>query len=146
MARILVATDGSDLSITAAQRALPLLRDDHEITVLAVAPHPLGGALIAGPEGAGFAPAPQASAEIEEAIAQESERHAERTAEALGVPVTKRVERGDPRLVICRVAEEGFDLIVIGSHGSGLLKRVLLGSVSTHVVHHAPCPVLMVRN
>jgi nucleotide-binding universal stress UspA family protein len=56
------------------------------------------------------------------------------------------VVHGDPAIEICRVAEEGqFDLVVIGSHGSGFLKRVLLGSVSHHVLHHAPCPVLVVR-
>ena len=57
-----------------------------------------------------------------------------------------RIERGDPGVVICEVAEEGgFDLIVVGSHGHGLLKRMLIGSVSTHVLHRAPCPVLVVR-
>jgi nucleotide-binding universal stress UspA family protein len=146
MARVLIATDGSDFSIQAAQRALPLLREDPQITVLAVAPRPLGGNLMAGPEGAGFAPAPQTTAEIEQMMGEEAQGHVDRMAEALGVPVAARVERGDARLVICQVAEEGFDLIVIGSHGSGLIKRVLLGSVSHHVLHHAPCPVLVVRS
>ena len=65
---------------------------------------------------------------------------------ALGRPAERRVVHGDPAIEICRVAEEGrFDLVVIGSHGSGFLKQVLLGSVSHHVLHHAPCPVLVVR-
>lgn len=145
MARVLIATDGSDFSIQAAQRVLPLLRDDHEITVLSVAPRPVGGTLMAGPEGAGFAPSPQMTEELEEAISREAQANVDRTAEALGLSVTKRVEHGDPRLVICDVAAEGYDLLVIGSHGSGLLKRVLLGSVSNHVVHHSPVPVVMVR-
>lgn len=146
MARVLIATDGSDFSINAAKRALPLLKEDHDITVLAVAPHPLGGTLIAGPEGAGFAPAPQVNQEIEEAVGREAQGHVDRAAEALGVSVDKRVERGDARLVICDVAGEGFDLVIIGSHGTGLFKRMLLGSVSHHVLHHAPCPVLVVRD
>jgi nucleotide-binding universal stress UspA family protein len=37
------------------------------------------------------------------------------------------------------------DLIVIGSHGRGGLKRVLLGSVAEAVMRNAPCPVLVVR-
>ena len=40
---------------------------------------------------------------------------------------------------------EQFDVIVVGSHGRGFVKRVVLGSVSHHVLQHAPCPVLVVR-
>jgi nucleotide-binding universal stress UspA family protein len=36
-------------------------------------------------------------------------------------------------------------MIVVGSHGHHALADVLLGSVSNHVVHHSPCPVLVVR-
>ena len=47
---------------------------------------------------------------------------------------------------ICRKASE-FDaqLIVVGSHGWGPARRLLSGSVSTGLVHSAPCPVLVVR-
>lgn len=56
-----------------------------------------------------------------------------------------RVEHGRPGPVICQIAgDEVFDLIVIGSHGAGVIERVLLGSVSHHVVDHARCPVLVV--
>ena len=37
------------------------------------------------------------------------------------------------------------DLIVVGSRGEGAVKRALHGSVSTKVLHHAPCSVLVVR-
>lgn len=40
--------------------------------------------------------------------------------------------------------EIGADLLVAGSRGYGPVRRVLLGSVSTHLAHHAPCPVLVV--
>lgn len=36
------------------------------------------------------------------------------------------------------------DMIVVGSRGAGGLKKVLLGSVSSHVVHHGHCPVVIV--
>lgn len=37
------------------------------------------------------------------------------------------------------------DLVVVGSRGLSVAKRILLGSVSTAIVTHAPCPVLVVR-
>jgi nucleotide-binding universal stress UspA family protein len=47
---------------------------------------------------------------------------------------------------ICQVAaEHDAQLIVVGSHGWGAARRFLSGSVSTGLVHSAPCPVLVVR-
>jgi nucleotide-binding universal stress UspA family protein len=37
------------------------------------------------------------------------------------------------------------DLLVVGSHGSGVLKELLLGSVSNYCAHHSTCPVVLVR-
>jgi nucleotide-binding universal stress UspA family protein len=48
---------------------------------------------------------------------------------------------------ICRVASErDAQLIVVGSHGWGAARRLFSGSVSTGLVHSAPCPVLVVRS
>ncbi len=47
---------------------------------------------------------------------------------------------------ICRIAgERHAQLVVVGSHGWGAARRFLSGSVSTGLVHSAPCPVLVVR-
>jgi nucleotide-binding universal stress UspA family protein len=61
--------------------------------------------------------------------------------------IDKRIEVGKPEQTICDVAREvGADVIVVGSHGRTGLGRLLIGSVSEHVVRHAPCPVLVVRH
>jgi nucleotide-binding universal stress UspA family protein len=53
---------------------------------------------------------------------------------------------GNPADVIVQEAEDsGADLIVVGTRGHNAARRVLLGSVSTNVVHHATVDVLVVR-
>lgn len=63
-----------------------------------------------------------------------------------GYAPTTSVVQGEPRGKIVDVASRWkADMIVIGSHGHRGLKRLLLGSVSDAVVHHAHCSVLVVR-
>jgi nucleotide-binding universal stress UspA family protein len=63
-----------------------------------------------------------------------------------GIEVSFLVWTGDPGDVIVDAAEaEHADMVLVGSHGRGVVGRFLLGSVSEHVVRHAPCPVLVVR-
>ena len=63
-----------------------------------------------------------------------------------GVPaeVEKRLVEGDPAESLVTEAEDA-DLVVVGSRGRGGLTSALLGSVSGHVVHHAGCPVVVVK-
>jgi nucleotide-binding universal stress UspA family protein len=72
--------------------------------------------------------------------------------EELQPPVTpilwgeRLVRLGRPAQVIADVAAElAVDLIVIGSHGFGVLDRVL-GTTAARVVNHATCSVLVVRS
>ena len=60
--------------------------------------------------------------------------------------ITTTVIDGSPKSVILKEAERfGADLIVVGSHGSGAVKRFLLGSVPQAVALHAKCSVEIVR-
>ncbi|KAL1545589.1 universal stress protein in QAH/OAS sulfhydrylase 3'region-like [Salvia divinorum] len=62
------------------------------------------------------------------------------------VHINTSIIEGDPKEMICGVAEQmKVDLIVIGSRGFGKIKRALMGSVSNYVIHHAKCPVLVVK-
>lgn len=63
------------------------------------------------------------------------------------VTVTCEVLFGSPESRIVETAETSHtDLIVLGSHGYSRWERLLLGSVSNSVVHHAHCSVLVVRS
>jgi nucleotide-binding universal stress UspA family protein len=54
------------------------------------------------------------------------------------------VVEGNPAQALLDLAK-GADLLVVGSRGHGGFTGALLGSVSQHIVHHAPCPVVVVR-
>jgi nucleotide-binding universal stress UspA family protein len=62
------------------------------------------------------------------------------------LPVTTSVLEGVPKSLIVDEAEAWkADLIVLGAHGTGPVKRFFLGSVSQAVALRAPCSVLIVR-
>lgn len=62
------------------------------------------------------------------------------------IKVITSSETGSPSITIIDFADKiKADLIVIGSRGLGLVKGVLLGSVSQYVVEHASCPTLVVK-
>lgn len=73
---------------------------------------------------------------------------AKKLAKAEGVDAhTKMSEAiGTPTHEILRVLEKGnFDLVVVGAKGHSRFRDLLIGSVSDAIVHHASCPVLVVR-
>ncbi len=54
---------------------------------------------------------------------------------------------GDPSDAILDAAERfDADLVIVGSRGEGVVKRAIHGSVSTKVVHHSPCSIMVVRD
>lgn len=69
---------------------------------------------------------------------------AEMSATDSEVPVRPQVIHGHPAQVLLDAAD-GADLLVVGSRGHGGFTEVLLGSVGQHCVHHAPCPVVIIR-
>jgi nucleotide-binding universal stress UspA family protein len=62
------------------------------------------------------------------------------------INISKKLVNGRPADKIIEIANEGnFDLIIIGSRGTGGIKEFFLGSVSDRVADEARCPVLLVK-
>lgn len=146
--RILIGTDGSEDALAAARRGLELFAPNATVDLICVAEAP--AIMHAGME-SGFAGGIATQEQIDAAwsdVIADATNALERTASALGsTKVETHVERGAPGAVLCERAESlGSDVVVVGSRGRGAIRRVLLGSVSTYVVHNAPCPVLVVRS
>ncbi|GAA2310419.1 universal stress protein [Nonomuraea roseoviolacea subsp. roseoviolacea] len=76
-------------------------------------------------------------AALKAALAEWRERH-------LDVPVVEEVVQGHPVAVLLQAAKAA-DLLVVGSRGHGTFAGLLLGSVSQAMLHHAPCPLAVVR-
>jgi len=100
--------------------------------------------------GAGEVAAADAVARLTEEQQKYHKEIADRAATRLrkaGLTVDARTVTADPRAALLDATRfEQVDLIVVGSHGRTGIKKLLLGSVASHVVTHAPCSVLVVRN
>ncbi|GAA5796953.1 hypothetical protein HPULCUR_002331 [Helicostylum pulchrum] len=60
--------------------------------------------------------------------------------------IQSEILRGDPKESVidyCRIAKPKF--LITGSRGLGAIKRAVMGSVSSHLAKHCPCPVLVVK-
>ena len=143
-----MATDGSDSAIDAARRSVDLLRPGGQVTLVMVIPEyedPMEDA--GGIEGPAIS-YEKADKDWKKATAQ-GQSALDRTAAVLGPDVEVRLVPDDETTgaAIVRVAHEmNADVLVIGSSGKGWVSRLFGGSVSDYVVHHAPCPVMLIRH
>jgi nucleotide-binding universal stress UspA family protein len=146
--KILFATDGAKQSDAAIEMLKNLaLNPGDEIKIVSVVDMAVPMAIdIYG----GYLPD---SSELEKTARENATKLLERTADRIksnfegkDLVVTSEVLFGSPESRIVETAEAIHpDLIVLGSHGYSRWERLLLGSVSDSVVHHAPCSVLIVR-
>jgi len=139
--RIVAGTDGSPSSVMAlrwAIRQAELTGATVDAVIAWHYPAPTGGY--------GFAPTGMATS-------FDFKKNAEKVvAEAISaasgpdshVPVRALVVEGNAARVLID-ASDGADLIVVGSRGHGGFTEALLGSVGQHCVHHARCPVVLIR-
>ena len=150
--KILVTSDGSAMCEQAFPHVAQLAAEDAEVVLLTVTDsfeRVLAQTSLA--DELGGPTAVTAATDSVEAQRVEAERYIEQQSaelKALGLAnVTGRIESGSAGDEIVRAAsEEGFDLIVMATHGRSGWKRALLGSVADHVLRHSPgVPVLLVH-
>lgn len=145
--KILLAIDGSADSAAAveevAQRPWPR---QSEIKVITAAEMPL----MVGMEP--WVPSQEYFDQVEKAVREAAQAVIDaaleklKTIEDKTLKISSETIQGSPREAIVEESERwGADLIVMGSRGLGAFNRLLLGSVSSAVVHHAKCSVEIIR-
>jgi len=63
-----------------------------------------------------------------------------------GIDIKTVLLQGNPAPVILDYSKkENFDLVIMGSRGMGKFKELIIGSVSSKIVHHSPCAIMIIR-
>ncbi|NPV26362.1 MAG: universal stress protein [Firmicutes bacterium] len=136
--KILVAVDDSPIAKKGVQIALDLAaKYEGSICALTVVPLPDYSATVG---------------EVNEAQSEGQLRgerilsQVKRMAENQGIEIGTKVLFGHPAdKIVAYAIEKGFDVLVIGYKGVSGIERFLLGSVSSKVIHHSPCTVILVK-
>ena len=139
--KILLAVDGSPTSDNAARYLIGMIeqRGPMEVHVVNVPPPVTYLELLTSTK-----------QELIDLWSQRAGREASESARSLldkaGIPYTLHIVAGYPGETIVRVAkEEACDLIVMGTRGMSAIPNLVLGSVSTRVIHLADVPVTLVK-
>ncbi len=147
--KILLAVDGSECSANAVHEvATRPWRDGTELKILSVVarpvPFPVPDPFLVL-EGARHVWMKEERERLETFVEEmRTSVHSSKSGEDLNIET--EVIEGSPKEVIVEEAEKwGADLIVVGCHGYGNVKKFMLGSVSQAVAAHAPCSVEIVR-
>jgi nucleotide-binding universal stress UspA family protein len=142
--RILISTDGSEFSRAAVEKCFQIIVEPEKTAIKIVS-------VFEVIEPMDISISPEFSQELESAARKKAEEFAEQAAARVKerfpqVDLTTQVSLGAPDERLIEAAKEwAADLIIIGSHGRGFWGRMLLGSITDSLVHHAPCSVLVVR-
>jgi nucleotide-binding universal stress UspA family protein len=143
---VLLCTDGSHHALQALSAGLDLIGRDHELVLVTVVDRPEEASLV----GSGHVGPDMTVEEYDDQVVRvrEAADYAieEAQSELLLVGAKVYVLSGHPGEEICQLAGElSARAVVLGSRGRGGLKRLLLGSISDHVVRHAPCSVVVTK-
>ncbi|MBV8562954.1 MAG: universal stress protein, partial [Actinobacteria bacterium] len=142
---ILFATDGSPSAAAAQTEAFELAKLMEAPLVVVSVVHPVLPTV--GYSAYGYSNLVAELADAEKHRVEDLLRHVGDAAKELGIACTTVAASGPTVDAIVAVAEERHArMLVVGSHGWGLGGRFVHGSVSTALLHAAPCPVLVVRS
>jgi nucleotide-binding universal stress UspA family protein len=146
--RILVAVDGSDTSLKAADYAITLAKNNDnneaEIFVINIIDiPPMFKMLPSDTRKQLIRIGRQQATQIFDTIEQMAKRHDVRTNKFNTEMVETSMSAADE--IIRYAKEKGVDLIVVGTKGRSGMTKALLGSVASKVVTYSPCSVLVVR-
>lgn len=138
--KIVVGNDGSDYSIEAVKLAAEIAKAlGSKLDVVHVSHLPVTF----------YAAAFETPIDLQEqmdSLKNEAEKRARGALSEVGVEGNFITLDGNPADALVEYAEKvKAGLLVVGSRGAGAIERFLLGSISNRVVHHAHCPVLVVR-
>lgn len=138
---ILVAIDGSPDSDQALTQAIDLAESQHSrLTIFSAVVTPPTSAYIGGGGAVAATLARDAEAETETILRTAAHRVPDQ------VSFSTVLSSEPVRIALIHQIKVGaHDLVVMGSRGRGAVRSVLLGSVSHHVLHHSPIPVLIVH-
>lgn len=138
---ILVPIDFDETSERALDRALSLAQGlGAKVTVL----HVYGLPIYNYPDGS-YIPSPEVADSIKTGAREQLAAFLAQKS-ATRVSISSLLREGRTAQEICKAASDiGADLIVMGTHGRGLLGRTILGSVAEAVLRQAPIPVMTIR-
>jgi nucleotide-binding universal stress UspA family protein len=138
---VVAGVDGSDAAIDAVRAAVDLARSQSAKLYIVTVVRP--------PEGWwGIVGSPPTAEALGDSLSDAQRNVLDRALRAVdltGVDYETQEEIGEPssRLIdVCNRVDA--DILVVGRRGAGLLRRMMVGSVANHLVHEAPCPVLVV--
>ncbi len=144
---VVVATDGSPQSLTAA-RHLKSFADPQKITTISVVAviRPLASVAFADEISEAPPPGPGEGAGSFREAAQGAVDAVAAVFDDWGPRIDKQIRSGSPAAEIIKVAKQ-YDagLVVVAAGGRGISDAILVGSTAQRVQHYAPCPVLVVR-
>jgi nucleotide-binding universal stress UspA family protein len=133
--RILIAVDGSDVSLRALERVARFLKEDADVAIVTVA-----RPIYRDPRYTGYADPGDEEEQRRILYAARDALHRK------GIAATGLAPTGDPADEIVAAAKQfQAELVVMGARSLGAVERLVLGSVNTKVMHQAVCDVLIVK-